>query len=750
MHARRFIAGLVIISLMAPYVAIAGSAPTAGSSTGTDYPPEPAYADSNVEYASSWDVTVTPSISSFQAQEVSNTADLVAQWISQNTGQNPVSLADFMASNASVEDFLAKKESLAASLEASPPTLTSEDSKLAWQEGERRAVQLTSSAVIAAILAGSKSGVQTISEIRTQLYDSVSGLTSGNLAPEEVKLKGPAVNALLIQVDTEYQHAKERTKQAKIAWDSITSGDANAAGDAYREALSAQKAIHDTWVEVGTHLSSLSNRNEPLPAPITDVLGSDTNSSVGLPGQADFQAQSEEYNANRKKGEPGMLTIAASFSAQSAPAALSDTTGVSTLKNAVTGVVDTVVEWVADRVPDSLADSDQKGKAVKWVKENSLPITIFGLIKDIALAVATGFSILTGVSLVVGVAMLASHLAPAVDQQISSVLAATTEVTVVANMLIPTDEVEQTELFTLFSGSSIDTGSYGSGGVPSVANLAYVPLAQDVFSDSPRSQTLQCSNICSGQGITTKPDNSYFVGPLTCSSAPYGSCNNVVYYTTWLCSPGFIQSTDGLSCEPIVKEPPTVSLAATPGSVPLGGNSTLSWTVSGASSCSAGGGWSGLKDVAGGSQQVTNITSLMVYTLTCGNSAGDTTATTTVDVSNPDFVLSGEGRLSLYGSTGQNATSTAVTVRVSPLNGFAGPITLSASVAPDYTGFRYVFSDSLLDQTEYGGGTPFQVYIPSALQTGTVVTVTGVSGSLTRTLNLPVSLSPVQPRYEEF
>ncbi len=79
-------------------------------------------------------------------------------------------------------------------------------------------------------------------------------------------------------------------------------------------------------------------------------------------------------------------------------------------------------------------------------------------------------------------------------------------------------------------------------------------------------------------------------------------------------------------------QPPTVTLTANPrtGFMPLVSN--LSWTTNNnPTSCTASGGtWSGSKNVAGGNENVSGITSQTTYTLTCSNGAGIGSASDTV------------------------------------------------------------------------------------------------------------------------
>ena len=81
----------------------------------------------------------------------------------------------------------------------------------------------------------------------------------------------------------------------------------------------------------------------------------------------------------------------------------------------------------------------------------------------------------------------------------------------------------------------------------------------------------------------------------------------------------------GSICSPA----PVVTLAASPTLVGPGNSSTLTWTVSGATSCTASGGWSGAKSATGGSEAV-SPSATTVYTLTCTSASGSTVRNVTV------------------------------------------------------------------------------------------------------------------------
>jgi hypothetical protein len=77
---------------------------------------------------------------------------------------------------------------------------------------------------------------------------------------------------------------------------------------------------------------------------------------------------------------------------------------------------------------------------------------------------------------------------------------------------------------------------------------------------------------------------------------------------------------------------PTVNLSANPTSVASGGSSTLTWSSTNATSCTASGGWSGTKQTSG-NQTINGLMSTTSFTLRCTGGGGSTSRSVTVNVS---------------------------------------------------------------------------------------------------------------------
>jgi hypothetical protein len=81
---------------------------------------------------------------------------------------------------------------------------------------------------------------------------------------------------------------------------------------------------------------------------------------------------------------------------------------------------------------------------------------------------------------------------------------------------------------------------------------------------------------------------------------------------------------------------PTLTLTANPTSIATGGSTTLTWSTTNATSCTASGGWTGSRATSG-SQSFNNLTASVVYTLQCTGAGGNVTrsAQVTVNASPP-------------------------------------------------------------------------------------------------------------------
>jgi hypothetical protein len=77
---------------------------------------------------------------------------------------------------------------------------------------------------------------------------------------------------------------------------------------------------------------------------------------------------------------------------------------------------------------------------------------------------------------------------------------------------------------------------------------------------------------------------------------------------------------------------PVLTLTATPESTASGGTTSLQWSASNATTCTASGGWSGTKPAAG-TETTAAITATTTYTLACSGPGGTSSKSTTVSIS---------------------------------------------------------------------------------------------------------------------
>ena len=93
----------------------------------------------------------------------------------------------------------------------------------------------------------------------------------------------------------------------------------------------------------------------------------------------------------------------------------------------------------------------------------------------------------------------------------------------------------------------------------------------------------------------------------------------------------FGQIYPGIQSELETPTPPTVSLSANPTSITTGESSTLIWSSTNATSCTASGGWSGARATSG-SETTGALSITKDFTLTCTGSGGEASRTITVTV----------------------------------------------------------------------------------------------------------------------
>jgi len=127
---------------------------------------------------------------------------------------------------------------------------------------------------------------------------------------------------------------------------------------------------------------------------------------------------------------------------------------------------------------------------------------------------------------------------------------------------------------------------------------------------------------------------------------------------------------------------PTVSLSANPTSVAMNGNSTLTWSSTNATACTASGGWTGSKATSG-TQSVGPLTQATTYTLSCSGSGGSAQKSVTVSVSSsapkPTLALSATPSSVAAGGTSMLAWSSTNATACTASGGWTGSKATSGS-----------------------------------------------------------------------
>ena len=183
---------------------------------------------------------------------------------------------------------------------------------------------------------------------------------------------------------------------------------------------------------------------------------------------------------------------------------------------------------------------------------------------------------------------------------------------------------------------------------------------------------------------------------------------------------------------------PTISLTASPTSITSGTASTLTWSSTNATSCTASGAWSGTKSTSG-SQSTGNLTANSTFTLSCTGTGGTTNQSVTVNVTAPiafNFTLSNGGNKSVtQGSSVTNSVTATLSSGTSQSTGFA------VSGLP--TGATASFSPTACSPT---CSSTLTINTLSTTPTGnSTVTITATGGSViktstfTLTVNAPTS-----------
>jgi len=187
---------------------------------------------------------------------------------------------------------------------------------------------------------------------------------------------------------------------------------------------------------------------------------------------------------------------------------------------------------------------------------------------------------------------------------------------------------------------------------------------------------------------------------------------------------------------------PTVTLSATPATIESGSASTLSWNSSGASGCTASGGWSG-SEATTGTASTGDLTATTTFTLTCSSAQG-TSATQSTTVAVTPLSASGSSDLQLTTASlpvAMVGSGYSATLAASGGSG-EGYVFNQVSATPDSDLWLYVTPSGTVGGTPQNAETETVVYqvTDSAgnIAQKTFALTSSTSGSLT--VNSPTSL----------
>jgi hypothetical protein len=167
--------------------------------------------------------------------------------------------------------------------------------------------------------------------------------------------------------------------------------------------------------------------------------------------------------------------------------------------------------------------------------------------------------------------------------------------------------------------------------------------------------------------------------------------------------------------------PPTVALSASPTGIISGKISTVSWSSTNATSCTAGGGWTGTKATSG--KLAVSPTSTTTYTLSCSGAGGTSSmASTTVAVQASPVAVNGACG-SANGTTASAAPSTNLcSAGTSSSVAGGGPWTWSCGGSNGGTAASCSASISSSGSSSSGSSTPTPVVGNCGMQLGGKVT----------------------------
>ncbi len=142
---------------------------------------------------------------------------------------------------------------------------------------------------------------------------------------------------------------------------------------------------------------------------------------------------------------------------------------------------------------------------------------------------------------------------------------------------------------------------------------------------------------CTGTANTTNPTPTDPCAGITCTG--HGTCA-VTSAELPICACDQDFHAQGLDCvsDVPVADAPVVTLVANPTTVNSGGTTTLTWSSTNATSCTASGAWSGSRATSG-SEESNAIAATSTFTLACTGPGGTTQRSATVHIAGDGLLL---------------------------------------------------------------------------------------------------------------
>lgn len=233
------------------------------------------------------------------------------------------------------------------------------------------------------------------------------------------------------------------------------------------------------------------------------------------------------------------------------------------------------------------------------------------------------------------------------------------------------------------------TGSGGSTNATTSVTVASAPTPTVAMRTSQGSIAPGDSSVLfwSSTNTTACVETGDWSGLPTSSGALTFTLSSNANYLLTCTGPGGAASADTTIAVTSAATPlPAVTMAASPSVVTQGANTTLSWSTTGATACTASGAWSGSEPTSGSATVA--VAASGTYTLTCSGAGGSTSNALTVTALPPVSVALSANPANLVqgGSTTLNWSSSGATACAAS-GGWSGsePSSGSLSVSPSAT-----------------------------------------------------------------